>query len=142
MLCETQSNRPFAIYARSIQAKQQPGVIDLSCALPQNPPNDLARIVRRVSNDSNSIFFYDAIEGQSRLRHQIANLLLQLGLEASADEILIVNGAMQGLSLAMRHHLQLTGWLLGGAAFPIFGPLRATLLDGYSHGFSAPSGGE
>ncbi|MEN9221988.1 MAG: PLP-dependent aminotransferase family protein [Thermostichus sp. BF3_bins_97] len=112
VLCETQSNRPFAIYARSIQAKRQPEIIDLGCALPQTPPSDLARIIRRVASESDTIFFYDAIEGQSRLRQQIANLVLQLGLEASAEEILIVNGAMQGLSLAMRHHLQPGDWVV------------------------------
>ncbi|MGF1577721.1 MAG: PLP-dependent aminotransferase family protein [Cyanophyceae cyanobacterium] len=130
---ESQANRPFALYARSIQAKQQPNLIDLSCAFPKDPPDDLARIIRRVSTDSDNFFDYNAIEGHTRLRHQIANLLLQVGLEASADDIMVVNGAMQGLSLAIRHFVKPGDWVIVESptffsALPIFQQLGCRII--------------
>lgn len=112
MVCETQANRPFAVYARSIQARQQPGWVDLSCAFPKHPPEDLARMIRRVAGDAEAFYAYDAIGGDERLRQQVAHLLLQVGLEASPEDILIVNGAMQGLSLAIRHFLKPGDWVV------------------------------
>ncbi len=109
---ETQANRPFAVYARSIQARQQPGWVDLSCAFPKHPPEDLARMIRRVAADAEAFYAYDAIGGDERLRQQVAHLLLQVGLETNPEDVLIVNGAMQGLSLAIRHFLKPGDWVV------------------------------
>jgi DNA-binding transcriptional MocR family regulator len=104
----------FDIYQLSVQAKSQPGIIDFSCGFPiSSGLQHLQRHARRAMKEvAETLFHYDFPQGQLVLRQQIAKMLIQLGLEASADELIITNGSKQGLSLVMNHYLQPGDWIV------------------------------
>ncbi len=104
----------FDIYQLSVQAKSQPGTIDFSSGFPiSSGLKDLQRHARRAMKQvTASLFNYDFPQGQLILRQQIAKMLIQLGLEVSADDLIITNGSKQGLSLVMNHYLQPGDWIV------------------------------
>ncbi|VEP12443.1 GntR family transcriptional regulator [Hyella patelloides LEGE 07179] len=111
---EQQNVSFFNVYQLSVQAKSQPGVIDFSSGFPiASGLKDLQRHARRAMKQvTESLFNYDFPQGQSILRLQIAKMLIQLGLEVSADNLIITNGSKQGLSLVMNHYLQAGDWIV------------------------------
>ncbi len=104
----------FDIYQLSVQAKSQPGVIDFSSGFPiSSGLKDLQRHARRAMKEvTDTLFNYDFPQGQLVLRQQIAQMLIQLGLEISADDLIITNGSKQGLSLMMNYYLQPGDWII------------------------------
>ena len=94
----------FDIYQLSVQAKKHPELIDFSSGFPiSSGLKDLQRHARRAMKQvTESLFNYDYPQGQVVLRQQIAKMLIQLGLECSADNLIITNGSKQGLSLAQQ----------------------------------------
>ena len=97
-----------------MQAKNKPGVIDFSSGFPiSSGLKDLQRHARRAMKQvTQSLFNYDFPQGQLVLRQQIAKMLIQLGLEVCADDLIITNGSKQGLSLVMNHYLQAGDWIV------------------------------
>ena len=59
-----------------------------------------------------TLFNYDFPQGQETLRQQTAKMLIRLGLEISAKDLIITNGSKQGLSLVMNHYLQPGDWII------------------------------
>ncbi len=104
----------FDIYQLSVQAKNKPGVINFSSGFPiSSGLKDLQRHARRAMKQvTETLFSYDFPQGQLILRQQIAKMLIQLGLEVSADDLIITNGSKQGLSLVMNHYLQAGDWIV------------------------------
>ncbi|BAZ43798.1 GntR family transcriptional regulator [Chondrocystis sp. NIES-4102] len=104
----------FDIYQLSVQAKHQPGVIDFSSGFPiASGLKSLQRHARRAMKQvTDSLFNYDFPQGQLILRQQIAQMLIQLGLEIRYDNLIITNGSKQGLSLVMNHYLQPGDWII------------------------------
>ena len=104
----------FDVYQLSVQAKSQPGVIDFSSGFPiSSGLSDLQRHARRAMKQvTESLFNYDFPQGQLILRQQITKMLIQLGLEISADNLIITNGSKQGLSLVMNYYLQPGDWIV------------------------------
>ena len=104
----------FDIYQLSVRVKNQPGAIDFSSGFPiSSGLKDLQRHARRAMKQvTETLFNYDFPQGQEVLRQQIAQMLIQLGLEASADNLIITNGSKQGLSLVMNHYLQPEDWIV------------------------------
>ncbi len=101
----------FRLYTASVQAHQQ-GMIDLSCGFP-HPPEDLQRVSRRaVAQVAETLFNYDMPEGQLTLRKQIAQILVQQGLEVSPNHLIITNGSKQGLSLAIHYYVRPGDWVI------------------------------
>jgi DNA-binding transcriptional MocR family regulator len=104
----------FNLYTAAMQAQRQAGIIDLSCVLPcPEVLEDLQRIVRRMARQiTENLFSYDLPQGQPTLRQQIAQLLSYQGLVISPEQIIVTGGAMQGLSLAIRHYVQPGDWVV------------------------------
>jgi DNA-binding transcriptional MocR family regulator len=102
------------IYQLSVQVKSKPGAIDFSSGFPiSSGLKDLQRHARRAMKQvTESLFNYDFPQGQETLRQQTAKMLIQLGLEISAQDLIITNGSKQGLSLVMNHYLQPGDWIV------------------------------
>ncbi|MGF1589023.1 MAG: PLP-dependent aminotransferase family protein [Pleurocapsa sp.] len=104
----------FEIYQLSVQVKSQPEAIDFSSGFPiSSGLKDLQRHARRAMKQvTETLFNYDFPQGQLILRQRITKMLIQLGLEVSADDLIITNGSKQGLSLVMNHYLQPGDWIV------------------------------
>jgi DNA-binding transcriptional MocR family regulator len=61
---------------------------------------------------ADTLFKYDFPQGQLVLRKQIAQLLIQNGLEVSPEDLIVTNGSMQGLSLVLHYYLQPGDWVV------------------------------
>lgn len=108
------SHRFFDIYQLSVQAKSKPEVIDFSSGFQiSSGLKDLQRHAKKAMKEvSETLFGYDFPQGQLVLRQQIAKILVQLGLEVSADNLIITNGSKQGLSLVMNYYLRSGDWVV------------------------------
>jgi DNA-binding transcriptional MocR family regulator len=125
VLWETQGSPFFRYYSQYVQAQYQAGFIDLSCAYPQQLPDNLSRITRRVAGLNESLHHYDLAQGLPRLRQQIASFLVQIGLEVSPEHLMVTTGSMQGLSLVLRYFLQPGDWVV--VESPTFSGMLAIL---------------
>ncbi|OWY66968.1 GntR family transcriptional regulator [cyanobacterium TDX16] len=98
----------------ALQAQQQKEIINFSSGFPLTQELDnFQRIAKRaIANSNDTLFRYDLPQGQLVLRQQIAQMLLNQGLEVSPEEIIVTNGSEQGLSLAMRYYLQPGDWAI------------------------------
>lgn len=104
----------FEQYTASLQAQTQGDILDFSSGFPGVPGLEAkARIAKRaVTRSADTLFQYGFPQGQLALRQQIAQMLLQQGLEVSTEELIITNGSKQGLSLAMRYYVQPGDWVI------------------------------
>jgi DNA-binding transcriptional MocR family regulator len=104
----------FEQYQASLQAQQQGKIVDFSSGFPliQSLDNFQRLAKRAVTRAADTLFRYDFPQGQLALRQQIAQMLVQQGLEISTDELIITNGSEQGLSLAMRYYVQPGDWVI------------------------------
>ncbi|MBF2050239.1 MAG: PLP-dependent aminotransferase family protein [Leptolyngbya sp. IPPAS B-1204] len=101
-------------FVASLQVQAQGGVIDFSSGFPRPwGLEDLQKIARRaISQASDSLFNYGFPQGQPLLQQQIAQLLVQQGLDISPQDLIITNGSQQALTLAMQHYLQPGDWVI------------------------------
>lgn len=104
----------FEQYVASLEVQKQGGAIDFSSGFPRIPSlEDVRRLARRaMMQAADRLFQYDFPQGQQTLRYQIAQLLVQQGLEVSQDNLIITNGSEQGLSLVIRHYVQRGDWVV------------------------------
>ena len=104
----------FEQYTASLQVQLRGGVIDFSSGFPRIPGlEDIRRLARRaMTQAAEQLFQYDFPQGQLTLRHQVAQMLVQQGLEVSPDNLIMTNGSEQGLSLVMRHYVQPGDWVI------------------------------
>ena len=105
----------FNLYMTSVQARQQPGMIDLSSGFSlASGLEDLSRIARRaVKQVAGSLFNYDLPQGQLMLRQQISRMLVQQhGLEVTPEDLIITNGSKQGLSLVIHYYVRPGDWVI------------------------------
>ncbi|MEO0014723.1 MAG: hypothetical protein RLZZ535_3112 [Cyanobacteriota bacterium] len=111
---ENKSISFMEIYQLSVQVKSKPGAIDFSSGFPiSSGLKDLQRHARRAMKQvTETLFNYDFPQGQEILRQQTAKMLIQLGLEISAQDLIITNGSKQGLSLVMNYYLQPGDWIV------------------------------
>lgn len=111
---ETREMSYFEICTAVGHANLQEDVINFASGFPMvGAVEDLQRIARRaVKGVGDELFRYDFPQGQIGLRKQIAQLLLHKGLEISPEDLIVTNGSMQGLSLAMQHYLKPGDWAI------------------------------
>lgn len=114
ILSEHPGNSFFDAYVAAVTAQRHADMIDLSTGFPMNSGlEDLQRIARRaVKQVDSTLFCYDLPHGQLTLRQQIARMLIQKGLEVTADDLIITNGSKQGLSLALQRYVQPGDWVI------------------------------
>lgn len=102
----------FEIYTPSVHAQTQEGMINLGGGFPQTP-KDVTLIARRALKQApETLFQYDLPQGQLTLRRQIAQMLVQQGLDVSTEDLIITNGSEQGLSLAIHYYVQPGDWVI------------------------------
>lgn len=104
----------FEQYTASLQAQHDPGIIDFSSGFPRNSGIEhLQRIAKRaMSKSMDTLFKYDFPEGQFILRQQIAQMLVQQGLEISPAELIVTSGSEQAIYLTMNYYLQPGDWVI------------------------------
>jgi DNA-binding transcriptional MocR family regulator len=115
LLTELKGGPYFNLYMTSVQARQQPGMIDLSSGFSlASGLENLSRIARRaVKQVAGSLFNYDLPQGQLMLRQQISRLLVQQhGLEITPEDLIITNGSKQGLSLVVHYYVRPGDWVI------------------------------
>ncbi|MEO0838562.1 MAG: PLP-dependent aminotransferase family protein [Cyanobacteria bacterium J06643_5] len=112
IISESAGNSFFDIHMSAVQAQVNKKIINFSYGLPR-PPQDMALIGRRtITNSIDSLFAYDIPHGQTILRRQVAQLLVQQGLEITADNLIITSGCQQALSLTMQYYLRKDDWVI------------------------------
>ncbi|MDX2228792.1 MAG: PLP-dependent aminotransferase family protein [Leptolyngbyaceae cyanobacterium bins.349] len=102
----------YRVYTTMLEARRAQDVIDFGLGFP-HPPADLSRIARRAMTEvSETLFHYDHPQGQQPLRQQIAQMLIQLGLPVSAEDLIVTAGSQQGLFLALHHYVRPGDWVV------------------------------
>ncbi|MBE9193580.1 PLP-dependent aminotransferase family protein [Gloeocapsopsis crepidinum LEGE 06123] len=101
-------------FIASLHAQHQGNIIDFSSGFPSSfRIEELQRVAKRsLSRAADLLFRYNFPQGQLLLRQQIAQLLLQQGLEVSPEELIVTHGSEQALSLALRYYLQPEDWMI------------------------------
>jgi 2-aminoadipate transaminase len=85
------------------------GLISFAGGIPDSdlfPTDAFRRVLNRVIRDGGpSLFQYHAGTGYPPLRRYLSTYLLRFGIEAPANQILVVNGSQQGFDLVARTFL-------------------------------------
>jgi DNA-binding transcriptional MocR family regulator len=107
VMMPTQGMNSFPkIYHATLNSHSQPDYIDFSLGFPQATGlDDLQRIARRAMKEAHSFFQPIHPQGDLSFRGQIAQILMQQGLETAAENLIITNGSMQALSLLVEHFI-------------------------------------
>ncbi len=100
-------NKVLDLIGTVLAAQQTPGFIDLALACPRGgdfyPGNKLARLMGQIlRRQPGMISTYALPPGSERLRVQIARRGLELGMALEPDNIILTNGCMEALQLALR----------------------------------------
>jgi DNA-binding transcriptional MocR family regulator len=103
----------YDTYTPLIKAQNQPGIINLGYGYAY-PPKDINLIARRALREENTDIFspYDMPQGQENLCRQVAQMLVQQGLEVFPEDLIITNGSQQGMSLAMNYYVKSGDWVI------------------------------
>lgn len=102
-----------AVYRATLQSHNQPDVINFSQGFPlPTGVDDLQRIARRAMKETATFFGPGHPQGEVGLRIQIAQLLIQQGLEISPENLIVTNGSMQSLSLLVEHFVSAGDWVI------------------------------
>jgi DNA-binding transcriptional MocR family regulator len=93
--------------ATVVAAQADPGTIDLSLACPKGgdlyPGDKLGRLVADLARRRPALLTdYSLPPGPLRLRREIARHALELGMTLAPEDILVTNGCMEALQLALR----------------------------------------
>ncbi len=89
-----------------INETRQLGMVKLGAAVPQPellPLGSLSRIMAGIARRKNrALASYEQSQGNPELRKQIVHLMRESGVRCTADDIIITNGCLEALSLALR----------------------------------------
>jgi DNA-binding transcriptional MocR family regulator len=102
------------IHLASTHAQQQGDMVMLSSGFPSAVGlDDLQRIARRaLKGVSQAMFNYNLPQGYPMLRKQVAQLLIQQGLDIAPEHLIITNGSMQALSLTISYYVRPGDWVI------------------------------
>ena len=101
------------IYYATIHSYGCPDVIDFSRGEPRPfGVDELRRIARRAMKESDLFFQQTHPKGDFSLRGQISQILIQQGLEASPDNLIVTSGSMQALSLLAEDLVEPGDWVI------------------------------
>ena len=97
--------RPVSILGRIVEASNEPGIVPLGAGIPDaallpGPAVERA-LIRTARNRPDLLRGYSDEAGNRELRGAAARILLRRGVVAEADEILITNGCMEALGIAL-----------------------------------------
>ncbi|MDB5973001.1 MAG: transcriptional regulator, GntR family/aminotransferase, class and family protein [Hydrocarboniphaga sp.] len=95
-----------SIAARLLAASNDPDIIGFGAAIPEADWYPVATLQRHAAQaarrHSQMIGEYSPFFGLPALRHQIARRYAELGVAVDEDEVVITNGCMEALNLALR----------------------------------------
>ncbi|XOV79979.1 MAG: PLP-dependent aminotransferase family protein [Aestuariibacter sp.] len=106
-----QSNSPVELECRDViqtvhNAIHTPGVVPLGISNPvmAHPPDKtLARAMRRVlTRMADKTVSYGPIDGDPKLRQQIATRYQEMGVDTQGQDVLITNGTQEALTIALQ----------------------------------------
>ena len=101
------------IYCATVRSHSQPDVVDFSRGEPQPfGLEQVQRIARRAMKDCHGFFQQGHPKGELPLRTQIAQILLQQGLDTSPETLIVTSGSMQALSLLADHFISPGDWVV------------------------------
>lgn len=92
------------VLADLLRLAEQPDLLSLAQAMPAPetfPVRLLARTLSDALTDPSSMG-YGPIQGEPALREQVSRVVLERGVAAHPDDVLITAGAQQGIALALR----------------------------------------
>ena len=104
---EVQAPAPWqtqSVLADLLRMADQPGLLSFAQAAPAPetyPARALAQALRTACNEPAALG-YGPIAGEPALREQISRVLLERGVAAPPDDILVTAGAQQGIDLTLR----------------------------------------
>lgn len=104
---EVQAPAPWqtqSVLADLLRMADQPGLLSFAQAAPAPetyPARALAQALRAACNEPAALG-YGPIAGEPALREQISRVLLERGVAAAPDDILVTAGAQQGIDLTLR----------------------------------------
>ncbi|MDX1812484.1 MAG: GntR family transcriptional regulator, partial [Gammaproteobacteria bacterium] len=89
-----------------VNEARQPGLVRLGAAVPEPamlPVGNLSRTMAAVARrNPKALASYEQAQGNVLLRKQIARLMRESGVRCSPEEIIITNGCLEAMSLALR----------------------------------------
>ena len=89
-----------------INEARQPGMVRLGAAVPQSellPLGSLSRTLAGIARRHNrAAATYEQSQGNLDLRKQIVHLMRESGVRCSANDIIITNGCLEAMGLALR----------------------------------------
>lgn len=95
-----------SIAARLLAASNEPGIIGFGAAIPEADWYPVATLQRLASQAARRhrllIGEYSPFFGLPALRHHIARRYAELGIAVDDDEVVITNGCMEAINLALR----------------------------------------
>ncbi|MGO8948114.1 MAG: PLP-dependent aminotransferase family protein [Ktedonobacterales bacterium] len=96
--------RSQSLLAELVRMTEQPELLSFAQAIPapETYPTRELRRAFRTTLDQPDALSYGPIQGEIALREQISRLLLERGIAASPDTLLIISGAQQGIDVALR----------------------------------------
>ncbi len=92
------------LFAEMVQLMERSDMISFAHTFPAPetyPLREFNRALRETTTDP-AVFGYGFTQGDVLLREQICRLLLERGIDASPDQVLITNGTQHGISLALQ----------------------------------------
>jgi DNA-binding transcriptional MocR family regulator len=101
-------------YLASLHSHTHSDYIDFGLGFPHQPTGleDVQRIARRAMKESHTFFHPGDPQGNSDLRGQISQILIQQGLEISPENLIVTSGSMQALSLLVEHFVAPGDWVI------------------------------
>jgi DNA-binding transcriptional MocR family regulator len=87
-----------------LNAMADSSIVPLGAATPATellPLTELTRLSRQAANGHENAYGYEEITGNRKLRAQIAYHMLEAGISAHMDDIIVTNGATEALYIAL-----------------------------------------
>jgi DNA-binding transcriptional MocR family regulator len=116
------------ILAETMRAAERPGLISFTHAAPAPetlPLRDLRRAFAAALVDAEALT-YGPVQGEASLRNEVSRLLLDRGVAAPPDTVLITSGAQQAIAITLHALTQPGDVLLAEApTYPLFLELAA-----------------
>ncbi len=94
----------FNFHFNVLNAMADTSIVPLGAATPAPellPVAELTRIARQTANSHENAYGYEEVAGNKKLRAQIAFHMLEAGINAHMDEIIITHGGTEALYLAL-----------------------------------------
>ncbi|MBN1649186.1 MAG: PLP-dependent aminotransferase family protein [Spirochaetales bacterium] len=99
-------SKTSSITARILENTLDKSILPLGATIPDEsilPVRKLKSIINRVVKESPELLCsYTSGKGETGLRSELSSLMLKRGIAAAPDEILITNGCMEALSIAVQ----------------------------------------